>query len=432
MDITTKIALSMALVIALAMGGCVSEFSEPLPPRDALYYPIGMEMHPNGRFLYVVNSNFDLRYREEMGGTVSVIDTESGEILGGASPYIPSFGGHIELNADATKAYVTSRQGNEVTVLTVAEQGQALYCEVDGVPRANTEACRMRRVPDISGGARVPPDPFGIAVGQAQRTVGGEEINFDVVYLSHLRGDRRGDQVTAITLPEGDEIAGASMRSATLLAGNKITRRPGSQDVYVAGRNTNRVGIFRPFINDVGEVEGIINRGSIELSRRQETVDARGLDFDRDGDWLYVATRQPNMLHMVGMEAGPDRTPRVVTSIPLEIRPSEVVSHMGADGVQRIYVPSYRYGIIQVIDAEQEAVVDVIDVGRSPYHLVMQEAPRNCQAPGERCLGYVSLFDARDDRERRCREDDRSCGKIAVLDLDPASETFHTVIDTID
>lgn len=415
----------MTLMIGI---GCGDQYQEPLPPRDGLYFPIGMELHPNGRFLYVVNSNFDLRYRQDQGGVVSVIDTETGEILDRASPFIPSFGGHIELNEDGTKAYVTSRQDNQVTVLSVAAQGQALYCERDGELLADSRSCTVGRVPDVSGGAIVPSDPFGLALGRVQRTIAGESVGFDVVHLSHLRGE----QVTAMSFPEG-ELAGASMRSASLVAGgNQVVRRPGSQDVYVAGRNTNVVAIFRPFINDHGEVEAIVRRGNIELSRRQDRVDARGLDFDDQGQWLFVATRQPSALHMVGMEAGPDGTPRVVTTIPLEQSASEVVAHRGADGVQRVYVPSYRHGIIQVIDVEEEALVDIIEVGRSPYHMVVDQGPVNCAEPGRRCRAFVTLFDAQSDGQSRCSDDARRCGQVAVIDLDPASETFHTVIDRID
>jgi hypothetical protein len=355
-----------------------------------------------------------------------VVDTETGEILSGGTPYVPSYGGHLRLNEDATKAFVTSRFNNEVTVLTVAAQGQALYCEVEGEPAADSRPCQVTRLPDVRGGNRLAIDPFGLAVTRAIRTIGGEEQVFDLVHVSHLRGE----QVSSMSFPEG-EIPGASLQSAALVSGgNQVVNRPGTQDLYVAGRSDNVVAAYRPYINENGQVEAIVRREVIELARREDRVDARGIGFDETGDWLYVATRRPNALHVIGMEAGANRTPRVVRSIPLEQNPSELVVHEGADGVRRIYIPSYRHGLIQVVDAEQEAVVDVIEVGRNPYHMVV-DSPVHCRVPGERCQAYVSLFDVRAEEDRRCQEGDESCGRIAVLDLDPASETFHTVIDWI-
>jgi len=418
--------LSAAVGCALLTTGCGERYVEPLPPRDALYYPIGLELHPAGRFLYVTNSNFDLKYREEMGGTVSVIDTSTGTILPDASPYVPSFTGHIELNEDGTRAYVTSRQQSEVTVLSVASQGQALFCEVDGEPRVDTRSCRVRRVPDVREGAEIPLDPFGISVGRATREVGGETQSFDLVHLSHLQGS----QVTSLSFPDG-EIEGASMRSASLLSGGNQTRiRPGTQDVYVAGRATNVVAIFRPYINELGKVEAIVRRGTVELSRAVERVDARGLDFNETGDRLYVAARRPSALYVIGIDETEGLRHEIIDTITLERQASGVVVHQGADGVERVYVPSYRNGIIQVIDPQLGAVVDVIEVGRSSYDMVVDSTPYRCNVPGESCRAYVSLFDQKgSETGERCGEGSTSCGAIAVIDLDPASETFHQVID---
>ncbi|TXD34945.1 hypothetical protein FRC98_17645 [Lujinxingia vulgaris] len=413
---------------ALGMTGCGEPYEEPLPPRDALYYPIGLEMHPAGRFLYVTNSNFDLKFNEEMGGTVSVIDTTTNTILADASPYVPSFAGHIELNEDGTRAYVTSRQESEVTVLEVASEGQALFCEVDGESQRDTRSCLVRRVPDVRDGAEIPLDPFGLSVGRVTREIAGEEVDFDLVHLSHLQGN----QVTSLSFPDG-EIAGASMRSAALLEGGNQTRiRPGTQDVYVAGRFTNVVAIFQPYVNEEGTVEAIVRRGTVELSRAVTQVDARGLAFNAAGDRLYVAARRPGALFVVGIDESEGLRHEIINTIPLEPGASGVVVHQGADGVERVYVPSYRNGIIQVVDPQLGAVVDIIEVGRSPYDMVIDPAPVHCGAPGERCQAYVSLFDQRGDvAGARCKDDEKSCGTIAIIDLDPASETFHQVIEHI-
>lgn len=429
MENKTRFATVVVLLAALGAAGC-EVYEEPFPPRDGLYYPIGVQMHPEGRFLYVVNSNFDLLYRDELGGTVSVYDTEEGEFLPDATPFIPSFGGHIALNQDATQAYVTSRRADELTVLSVADQGQGLYCEVGGEPEADTRPCTTNRIPDSRDGATIPTDPFGIAVGHVERVRGEDLHGFDTVHMSHLAGR----EVTSATFSD-DTFAGATMASAGLIEGGgaQIRIRPGTEEVYVAGRGADRVDGYSPYINDRGEVEAIVRGDSVQLTGGSASTDARGLDFDDDGDWMYVATRSPSALHIVGMDdaAGPE----VVNSIPLESRPSEVHFHRGADGVDRIYVPSYGNGTVAVVEPGREAVVDTIEVGRSPYSMAFDPTGPHCRETGERCRGYVTLFDAAADGAdtfSRCGEEDERCGRVAVIDLDPESDDFHTVIDTIE
>lgn len=416
-------------LLAIVLGSCVDEYQDPLPPRDTMFYPIGVEMHPDGRFLYVINSNFNLRYRASRGGTVLVIDTDTGEVLSESSPYIPSFGAYMALNEDASKLYIPTRHNNELTVLSVAEQGQALYCDDEGERSADSQPCTVRRIPDVRDGARIASDPFDVAVGRTERNVGGETTPFDLVHLTHLRGSA----VTSMSLPNAD-VAGASKRSAALLdrGSNQLEVRPGTNDVYAAGRGTNRVEGFRPFLNASGEVETIVRVNSVSVMQAGSGMDARGLAFDEDGDWMYVATRRPNALHLIGMEPTGGGSPQVVSSIPLENAPSEVHVHQGADGVERLYVPSFRRGIIEVVEPHREAVVDVIDVGRSPYSMASDSRPHHCGEPGGRCQGYVTLFDAASDGESRCDTEARQCGQVAILDLDPDSDTYHTVIDSIE
>ncbi|MFU8804911.1 MAG: YncE family protein [Bradymonadaceae bacterium] len=415
----------------IVLTGCTGQFEEPLPPRDKIYYPIGLEMHPNGRYLYTVNSNFDARYRADQGGTVSVIDTETMQIVRDGSPNIPSFGAFLKLNADATKAYVTTRHNNEVIALDVSADGRTLSCaRGTAAPSANTTNCAVRRVPDEREGALVGNDPFGIDVTTIMRTdpESGEETPVDVVNLSYLRGN----QVTAMTFP-GQTISGATMRSASLIAGgNQVVRRPGSLDFYVAGRSTNVVAIYQPFINDAGRVEAIVRRGAIELSRAVEAVDARGLTFSEDGKWLYVATRRPAALHVVAIDRTEGLRHEVVDTISLRRRPTDVVLHTTALGRELVYVPSYQEGTIEVVDPMARAIVDVIEVGPAPYSMVIDRGEGRCEAPGQMCRAYISLFDDTGTRGVSCDEvPDQGCGAIAVIDLDPDSPRYHQVIKKI-
>lgn len=86
------------IVALLAFGmaaGCRDSYPNVQPPLDVLYYPVGLAVRqmaptPSTPFgssqLVIANSNFDLRYDEQSGGTVLVVDPDASTdyALGGA------------------------------------------------------------------------------------------------------------------------------------------------------------------------------------------------------------------------------------------------------------------------------------------------------------------------------------------------------------
>lgn len=63
----------LLLAAAVATNGCYSEANGSEPPLKRFYYPTGLAVSHDARFLYVVNSDFDLRYN---GGSVQSFDLE--------------------------------------------------------------------------------------------------------------------------------------------------------------------------------------------------------------------------------------------------------------------------------------------------------------------------------------------------------------------
>ncbi len=496
----------------LALGfsaACADTYVDPLPRADQLAWPIGLEVHPNGRYLYAVNSNFDTRYNEEVGGTISVFDLETQSMLVGNGPFIPSFGGQIKLNDDASKAYVAVRYENQVLALDVASNGSALGCDTSETAEqaltSEMDTCRIQKVPNTNDGVMMPSDPFGLDVLTLQTsrsevkhadgfwtlslgsfsstidatgrsldeflatlaltlnnlpgvsaigrdgflTVYGDDGNTfevvltdpasnvqvfdttrsDVLGVSHLRGT----QLTAISLPQQD-VASASMRSAEFLAGsNAITRRPGTRDFYAAGRLSRDLAIFQPYLAPESQrVEALIDRGRVTLNHLTSAVDARAMVFEPDGKTLYVATRNPDALHVISIapadpEKGTGTAHRIVASIPLERSPSDVV-RLQVGTQTRLYIPCFEDGVIQVVDPATLAVVDEIQLGASPYVMKVDRGAY-CTPGSGRCWGYVSLFDDLARSGGRCdlnREE--PCGSIGVVDLDPESPRYHRLI----
>jgi hypothetical protein len=112
----TRIPNIVALLGVLAVIGCTDSYPVPLPPDNVFYYPIGLAVrqmppdpatagHEHGSTqLVVVSSNFDLRYGQEGGGTVLVVDpdlspdTSTGgypAVYPGGFARVGSFGGEV-------------------------------------------------------------------------------------------------------------------------------------------------------------------------------------------------------------------------------------------------------------------------------------------------------------------------------------------------
>lgn len=413
-------------------------YKEPLPPRGRLHFPIGLTLHPEGRFLYVVNSNFDTTYSPDFGGTVSVVDTETLTIAAAQSPYIPSFGGDIVLNADATKAYVNARKGDAVVAFDVANgddvlNGSALFCvDQDGAKSSSPEACLLSRVPDIKGGVRMPSDPSGLDVVTVQREIEGAMVPIDVVAISHLDSNN----VSAMTLPRGQRSAATLVHAPLIDSANAVKNRPGTLNMYVAGRNSNSVAIFAPFLNSKGQAEAIVRRGFVELNNLTSAVDARGLAFSTSGDTLYVATRRPDAVYVFNIvegdvETGQGTAHELMRVISVADQPSSLVSFEAPGRDPVLYVPCFDNQSIQVVDPRTGTMLDEIELDSRPYDMVIDSVKTSCQAPGERCRAYVTLFADTAQVGERCENTVTGCGSVAVIDLDPASPRYHQVIAKI-
>lgn len=441
------------LLLAVASSACGESFEPPLPPRGKINYPVGLAVHPEGRFLYVVNSNFNARYRADSGGTVSVVDTRSLEILKESTPFLPSFGGAIELNDDASRAYVAAREGNRLVAFHVAQEdgpapaGGALFClDDDDEPTSDPEPCSLQRVPKNTAGARLSSDPFDLAVTTIRREEPdtGNEVPIDLINISYLGSNR----VSTISAPNRSLEAASIQTAALLPGGNRIAQRPGTLNYYVAGRNSHLVARFSPFINfqtagSFGEVEALFRQGEIVLSNfvnsqtgGRISVDARGLAFDDSGEMLYVATRRPDALHVFELVAqnpatGGGLEHRLTATIPIADNPSDALVHDNPEGRRLVYVPSFQDESINVVDTDSKTLVDVIELDAGPHEMVIDTAANRCTTPGETCRAYVSLFDDAAEASEQCGPESKTCGSVAVIDLDPASPRYHRVIRKI-
>ena len=119
----TRLALLALFAAVYVSSGC----REPVPedhPAGQLRFPIGVAADPAGDFIYVTNSNFDLRY---LGGTVVAIDVSTNKVVGNPIQ-IESFAGEMVFHDDGAEPalYITNREQNIVTEVNVTR--------VDGAP----------------------------------------------------------------------------------------------------------------------------------------------------------------------------------------------------------------------------------------------------------------------------------------------------------
>ncbi|MEM1350101.1 MAG: hypothetical protein AAGI01_16195 [Myxococcota bacterium] len=426
------------LIFATAALVSCSEFEQPNPRRDRLHFPIGLALHPDGSALYVVNSNFDGRYSADQGGSVAVIDTDTLSLRAPSSVFIPSFGSTIVLNEDASRAYISAREGDSLVLLDI---DSADPFDIGCGSGPSTTACVFR---EESGApaetelepARLPADPFGLDIARVAR----DGRLFDVLGIAHLRSSA----VSAMTIPV-DGTAAQARSAAEVAVGplfrsngssNAVVRRPGTLEFYATGRTDNVISAFSPFINVAGEVEAIVDlRRDIVLSNSLTQVDARAAAFNAAGDRFFTVTRTPDSFYVFRVtaedrEQGQGVRFERVAETSTVLDPSDVIPHIAPDGQRLVYVLGENrqgQGVIFVYD-ENAALVDdiVFEFGAIPTDMVIEQC-----SPGALCRAFVSLFTDSVRSFEVCDNSEEGCGSIAVLDLDPSSSGYHSIISKI-
>jgi hypothetical protein len=251
------------LLVCLAAIGCQNDL-EGLrgveragidPPKDELFFPTGLIVSPEGRFLFVTNGNSDLEYN---GGTVAAVNLaavsrrlatgaglgcrwaaqdrdvlecdETGLIIDEATVRIGNFGADLallerqpwlpEVEPDGVgkyRLYIPVRGDPSVTYVDVIfdseEESSSLRCLSCGEQCApvgdDLPGCRNDHVvmgpPEDAPyiGVGLPEEPYGIFVDEALR----------LLYVSHLTGggvsllDLSGDDVPVLRQVTGDLLS---------------------------------------------------------------------------------------------------------------------------------------------------------------------------------------------------------------------------------
>ena len=291
------LALTSLLVLA-----CRDQTLSTAPPFDQFYFPAGLALRhvPSGCVggsagcqtqLFVVSTNFDLRYDTALGGTLISVDV--GQALAAAVapgapspvPIVPlgavrigSFGGEVTLVDDATcagwsgaQALVTSRSLKTLYRVDVDDQG-ALSCGAQcAVPLDQTLG-----------------DPYGITVACGNFSGAARSLAF----VTYLRAPNGEGWLTQLDLQAADAAGLPTSPTSQIDVG----LAPTGQAAFDAARA--RLYVTSRYVNPVYEPLRWLDLGSpglaasaINLASTVPGADLRGIALSSDGTRAYVALR---------------------------------------------------------------------------------------------------------------------------------------------
>ncbi len=165
--------LTLAAIVTAA-SGCITERPGVDAPPDIIHFPIGVAVHPAGRYAAVVNANFNQAYRN---GSVVVVDLSTYRIVPEWTLPIGSFGGEVAFNHAGTRLFVTTRGPFfEQDGITEEPADLLLAIDVDARVAAAPKGDEPFFIADTRQAFGVAPNPFGVVV----------DANDRYVYVTHI------------------------------------------------------------------------------------------------------------------------------------------------------------------------------------------------------------------------------------------------------
>ncbi len=166
--------LTIFLLLAIGITGCISDQPGVDAPSDIIHYPIGVAVHPAGRYAAVVNANFNQAYKN---GSVVVIDLSTYSIVSDWTMPIGSFGGEVAFNHAGTRLYVTARGPfMEQDDFPDLPADVLMAIDVDPEVASAPPADKPFFLRETRASIQLAEDPFGIAV----------DANDRYIYVSHI------------------------------------------------------------------------------------------------------------------------------------------------------------------------------------------------------------------------------------------------------
>ena len=118
------------LVGLVFLMACSAPMRGSKPDFSRLSFPLYMQSSPDEKYLYIVNTNFDLDYNS---GWISVYNVESKKLLLEQGVIVPSYGGKLIFGPKNKRLFLPIRADSSIVVIDV--EGKKLICNKDSSNR---------------------------------------------------------------------------------------------------------------------------------------------------------------------------------------------------------------------------------------------------------------------------------------------------------
>lgn len=350
--------------------GCATDLIGEPSDLSIIEYPTGLAIHPNGRYAYLIGSNFDLDYRANDGGAIYVLDLETKQILP-SSKRIGSFGTNVVLSEDARRGYTVTRGDDALVWFEISEDGSQISCPNE---KENSESLlKCRRLID--------DNPSYVAITRSYRekteiNANGESVTttipFDLLAIAQLRNA----QTTMMTVQtQQDGSLSFSHESASLLYSASVATWFEGEKFVVAGRSASNILVISPALDDRGRVLGIYASQAISVPSGYNIYQGRDLVFDPGKRDMFMLNQYPRALMkfdvsgLSNVSATSDRA--ALTDMLMLSTDVTRMIWVGDGETGMIYATSSTDNTLFIIDPRAMEIVETIETGNSPYEMAL-------------------------------------------------------------
>ena len=332
------VAISLA---AVGWAGCPADSEESRPGRAQLYFPTGLAVSPDEKFLFVANANSNLLYDSGhiQAFDLNVVDRyvdqwlTSGQgdsegdcevdlehretaicsdlsVAVAAAARIGNFAGQMRLQSlddGSVRLFVPVRGEPSLTWLDFDPSSNAFDCGGSGdFPRCDDHH-RLTHLFDDPTGTPLVSEPFGIHVASGDHAVAVSHLSTGAITLADAPPNRdRAPVLTDLRTGFFSPNPSTGVNGAVAVAG----RRPNSLHdlLYVGSRGEARIQMFH-IARPNGELPRFVTSDFFFLAGIEPADESRDLVFGSGGDRLYVVNRDPPVIDCSGHFRWRLRTP---------------------------------------------------------------------------------------------------------------------------
>ncbi len=372
----------------MILSGCATDLVGTKGDIETVSFPTGMVVHPNGKYAYVVGSNFDLDYRATDGGVLYVVDLENNAVMP-TSKRIGSFGTNVVLSGNEpgkpTRGYLVTRDDDALVWFEVSEDGSDIYC-----PK-NREASDLLDCRII-----IEDDPTFVTVTRSYREQYDSNGNpngrlyFDLLMIAQLRNS----YVTAMTVippaSAGKDYKFSYETASLVYSASEVLWARGEQ-FFVTGRAATDLALIEPVLSAGAKVLGLHVKERFTVPEAMGAYDGRGMTTDPAHQHLYLINQYPNSIYKfnIGNTVGGDVKIENTQAVGIGLL-SQNMSKIAWVGDQEngvLYLSSVTDNSIYLVDPISLEIILKLEVGEGPYDI---------QADNDKNEVYVLHFNGND------------------------------------